>query len=203
DGIRDRNVTGVQTCALPISIILRTSPFLRAARSRWDQGFLRRLQTRILLALAPRATALHVLAAHVSPGYLNVLSSFSWKTWESCPSTSYQSPFPGPRAYRPFPVLRACRSPRHHASSASSSSARIQHAAVAGELPSQSYQSRARYENAANRSKFSDCCVQPASLTERSLQCDQFPARRSFPTAREPAPCPASCPAVSSLTPFA
>src|SRR5699024_617612 len=114
------------------TIILRTSPFLRAARSRWDQGFLRRLQTRILLALAPPATALHVLAAHVSPGYLNVPSSFSWKTWESCPSTSYQSPFPGPRAYRPFPVLRACRAHRHHDSSASSWSERIQNAAVTG-----------------------------------------------------------------------
>src|SRR5699024_11373697 len=30
DGIRDRNVTGVQTCALPISLITHSSPSFRA-----------------------------------------------------------------------------------------------------------------------------------------------------------------------------
>src|SRR5207249_6789395 len=40
DGIRDRNVTGVQTCALPISIgrIMRAAPFTHIAGNRNSGG---------------------------------------------------------------------------------------------------------------------------------------------------------------------
>src|SRR5207245_6736278 len=99
DGIRDATVTGVQTCALPISLLkdtvltsLRSPSSTRSDKSRSISfGF-----RRILLAI---------------PSTVSVDSGFSWKNIRSSAfvsepiSFSIRSAFGGPLSTRPLPLL--------------------------------------------------------------------------------------------------
>src|SRR5699024_11734490 len=63
DGIRDRNVTGVQTCALPISaVVVLLMRRLRAPEPGWALGWLGLEATAHALIVRPSLALAHALA---------------------------------------------------------------------------------------------------------------------------------------------
>src|SRR5699024_11930304 len=73
DGIRDRNVTGVQTCALPIlASILASSSFKLA--------FLRAFLIRSFISLAAALVKVKINNLEISPPFCSFLITLSVKT---------------------------------------------------------------------------------------------------------------------------